>query len=85
MYQYLLILLYAMFMLTFFDICMWRKREQCIELGIEWKFPNMKKLKGVGNFPLYFDNDDVTYIKMPNFGSDIGQEEFFFFTSRYIY
>ena len=35
----------------------------------------MKKLKGEGNFPSYFDNDDVTYILMPNFGSDIGQKE----------
>ena len=24
---------------------------------------------------MYFDNDDVTYIKMPNFGFDLGQEE----------
>ena len=31
----------------------------------------MKKLKGEGNF----DNDDVIYIKMPNFRFDIGQEE----------
>ena len=27
------------------------------------------------NFPSYFDNYDVTYIYMPNFGFDIGQEE----------
>ena len=28
-------------------------------LSIDWKCPCMKKLKGEGNFPSYFDNDDV--------------------------
>ena len=28
----------------------------------EQKCPYMNKLKGEGNFPLYFDNDDITYI-----------------------
>ena len=32
----------------------------------------MKILKGEGNFPSYFDNDDVTYLYMQNFGFDIG-------------
>ena len=32
-------------------------------------------MKGEGNFPSYFDNDDVEYIKMPNFGFDIGKED----------
>ena len=31
-------------------------------VSIERKCPYMKKLEGQGNFPLYFDNDDVTYI-----------------------
>ena len=44
-------------------------------VSIERKCPYMKKLKGEGNFPSYFDNDDVTYKEMPNFGFDIGQEE----------
>ena len=35
----------------------------------------MKKFKGEGNFPSYFDNNDVTYIKMPNFGFNLGQEK----------
>ena len=35
----------------------------------------MKKLKGEGNFSSYFDNNEVTYIKMPNFGFELGQEE----------
>ena len=39
------------------------------------EMPLYEKLKGEGNFPSYFDNDDVTYIKIPNFGFDIGQEE----------
>ena len=35
----------------------------------------MKRLKGEGNFSSYFNNDDVTYIWMPNFGFDFGQEK----------
>ena len=35
----------------------------------------MKKIKGEGNFPSYFDNNDVTYIKMPNLDFEHGQEE----------
>ena len=31
-------------------------------VSMERKCPYMKKLKGEGNFPLYFDNNDVTYI-----------------------
>ena len=43
-------------------------------VSIERKCPCIEKLKGEGNFPSYFDNDDVIYIEMPNFGYDIGQE-----------
>ena len=39
------------------------------------EMPLYEKLKGEGNFPSYFDNDDVIYIEMPNFRYDIGQEE----------
>ena len=35
----------------------------------------MKKLKGEGNFPSYFDNNDVTHKEMPNFGFELGQAE----------
>ena len=31
-------------------------------VSIERKCPYMKKLKGEGNIPSYFDNNDVTYI-----------------------
>ena len=31
-------------------------------VSIEQKCPYIEKLKGEGNFPLYFDNDDITYI-----------------------
>ena len=51
--------------------------------------PLYKKIKGEGNFASYFDNDDVIYIEMPNFGYDIGQEElklwgkiYYFFTAK---
>ena len=30
--------------------------------SIEWKCPSIKKLKGEGNFPSYFDNNEVKYI-----------------------
>ena len=35
----------------------------------------MKKFKGEGNFPSYFDINDVTYIQMQNFGFELGQED----------
>jgi len=35
----------------------------------------MKKLKAEGNLPSYFENKDVTYKQIPNFGFKLGQEE----------
>ena len=37
------------------------------------EIPLYEKIKRV--FPSYFDNDDVTYILMSNFGFYLGQEE----------
>ena len=37
--------------------------------------PLYEKIKRGRYFPLYLDNNDVTYIKKPNFGFELGQEE----------
>ena len=47
------------------DLCEQRANSHLLNLShrvsIERKFPYMKNLKGEGNFPSYFDNNDVTY------------------------
>ena len=67
------IIYYRYHVSTYIDL--FRELPAAHRVSIERKCPYIKKLIGKGNFPSYFDNDDVTYILMPNFGFDIGQEE----------